>query len=173
MKKQIHRIICGILSVTLLFTACQKDNKATNETPSVKPAKNWSSAEINDFIVQKIKEDNTVFDWAKASDDMLFSALQNTDNMLAIGFKKANATDEEATQFNAAKNADWKAAKDALVKMIVESEQKANPSVDYSKFEMGNDFDNLNAFYVKIYGFETLSKTPSIAIGALRLSFWF
>lgn len=157
MKKQIRRILVGSLCVTLFFIACQKDNKTTTEVSSVS-AKNWTSAEINDFIVQKIKEDNTVFDWAKASDDMLFSALQNTDNMLAVGFKKANATDDEATQFNAAKNADWKAAKDALIKMIVISEQKATPSVDYSKFEIGNDFDNLNAFYVKIRSFETLQK---------------
>ncbi len=166
MKKKGLRLVVGFFAVALSFLACQKDAKIANETPSpsnrdastVNPSKNWTSSEINAFIVNRIQEDNAVFDWAKASDDMLFSALQNTDNMLAIGFKKANATDEDAVQFNAAKDADWKAAKDALVKMIVASEQKANPSVDYAKFEMGTDFDNLNAFYVKIYGFETLQK---------------
>jgi Subtilase family len=157
MKKTLQHLLVGLFSLSLAFSACQKDNKI-NDTLSVKPSKNWTSTEINDVITQRIKDDNAVFDWAKASDDMLFSALQNTDNMLAVGFKKTGATDDDAVQFNATKDTDWKAAKDALVKMIVESEQKANPSVDYTKFEMGTDFDNLNAFYIKIYGFETLQK---------------
>ena len=158
MKKAKLCLGLGIFAAFLLVVACQKDNKSNSGTPSVKTPKNWTSDEISQFVIKKIKADNTPFDWAKASDDMLFSALQNSDKMLAIGFKKANASDSETEQFNAANNPDWQAAKDELVKIIIESEQKANPSVDYTKFTIGSDFDNLNAFYVKIYGFETLQK---------------
>lgn len=155
MKKPILRILGFTLPFALLIVACQKENK-TLSTPSVQPTKKWTAGEMNDFIVKSIIKNNAVFDWATASDDMLFSALQNTDNMLAVGFKKANTMNEDAVKYNAAKDADWKIAKETLIKKIIELEQKANPSVDYSKFEMGTDFDNLNAFYVKIYGFETI-----------------
>ncbi|MBL7815461.1 MAG: S8 family serine peptidase [Saprospiraceae bacterium] len=157
MKKHTLLFLRIALPFVLLVVSCQKENKTT-DTPSVKPEKEWTSAEINAFIVKSIKDNSKVFDWATASDDMLYAALKNTDNMLAVGFKKEGATDDDAVQFNATKDADWKMAKETLVKLIVESEQKANPSVDYSKFEMGNDFDNLNAFYVKVYGFETIQK---------------
>ena len=111
MKKRIRNLSLSIFAVLLLVSACQKDNRLSNTAPSVKPTKNWTSADISQFIIKKIKEDNTTFDWATASDDMLFSALQNTDKMLAIGFKKANATDDDAAQFNAANTPEWKAAK--------------------------------------------------------------
>ena len=158
MKKRLLTSLMGGSLLILSWMGCQKENKTFSNTPSVKSSKNWTASEINGFILKNIADNNKVFDWAIANDEMLFSALQNTDNMLAVGFKKANATDDEAVLFNAAKDADWKAAKDALVALIVASEQKANPSVDYTKFEMGNDFDNLNAFYVKIYSFETLAQ---------------
>ncbi len=135
--------------------ACRKEAKMDNE-PVLKPAKTWTLAAIHQFVVESVRTNNQVFDWATASDDLLFSALQKTDNMLAVGFKTVNASNDDAAHHNAANDSDWKAAKATLLKQIVASEQKCNPTTDYSKLEMGTDFDPLNAFYIKIYGFETI-----------------
>ena len=146
-----------LLAFTLLFSACKKDQNSTSINLQ-QPEKRWSIKEMDDFIVQTINDKQTVFDWKDAPADMLYSALISTDNIMAIGFKPADAKDEDSQSYKATTDKNWKSAKDALVKMIVESEQRANPSVDYSKFEIGTDFDNLNAFYIKISNFETIQK---------------
>jgi subtilisin family serine protease len=152
MKKQA--LVFGALMLSFLF-ACQKEAKNDN-APILKPAKTWTLAAINQFVVESVRQNNQVFDWVTASDDLLFATLQQTDHMLAVGFKTENASADDALHQNAANDNDWKAAKATLVKQIVAFEQKINPSVDYSKLEMGTDFDPLNAFYIKIYGFETI-----------------
>jgi subtilisin family serine protease len=152
MTKQAH--LCWAFLLSFVF-ACQKTAQNDN-APVLKPAKIWTLPAINQFVVESVRKNNQVFDWATASDDLLYSALQNTDHMLAVGFKPENASNADAEQHNAAIDSDWKAAKAILVKQIIDFEQKINPSVDYSKLEMGSDFDPINAFYIKIYGFETI-----------------
>lgn len=139
MKKNLLLSCLATGLLLTIATSCQHNQKdAISINPPTQASKHWENSEIDAFIIKKIKEQNAVFDWAQATDEMIWSATSNTDNMIAIGYEEGKKAE--------------------IVKIIVENEQKATPSVDYSKFEAGTDFDNLNAMYAKIKSFETIQK---------------
>jgi subtilisin family serine protease len=157
-KMTTARLLAALWITVLTIVSCQKDAKTNQNSSSVLPDNKWANAEINAFIFKAISEKKQVFDWSDASDEMLWSALNNSDNLLAVGFKPAEANNEDAAKQNATNSPNWKAAKNAVVQLILENEKRANPTLDFSKFEMGSDFDELNAFYIRVTSFETVVK---------------
>jgi serine protease len=149
MKKMQY--LCLFFAAIFTLNSCSKKNDAPQS-----PIDTYTNDQIDQFIESKIKENNTVFHWDWASDDMLWSAIQNTTQIVAVGYKPENASEEDAHIFNATKDQDWKVAKQQVVDMILDSEKKIQAADYFDGFVMGNDLDHLNAFYIKIKNIETL-----------------
>ncbi|MBL0355857.1 MAG: hypothetical protein IPP72_02765 [Chitinophagaceae bacterium] len=106
----------------ILFAACKKvvtDSPEDIKNPSVIP-----SAKINAFIKQQIQT-NHKFEWSTASDEMVWSALQQSDHILSIGYKPAGESkvEEKLASINIS-SANWKMARQQVLNMILQSESK-------------------------------------------------
>ncbi len=126
----------------LVLSSCQKDNSnISSETPqSVSEAKvRLNNNEIDRFIEEKIQEKNEVFHWESASDEMLWNALVNTrDSLLAVGYVAG--------------------AKQQVVNLLLQSESRFRAKGYFEGFAASNEFDELNAVYFKVKGFETIQQ---------------
>ncbi|MFT3980268.1 MAG: S8/S53 family peptidase [Ferruginibacter sp.] len=126
----------ALLSAVLL-AGCKKmsDNPATDiPAPDV-----MSKESIDDFIFQKLEADNK-FEWSSASSQVVWSALQQSDQMLSVGYKPSGTGNIDASiqQVNI-NSADWKAAKQKLIEKIVASEQQLDKTLTRDKIVMIED----------------------------------
>ncbi len=89
-------------------------------------------AEINDFVVKKLKETNEVFQWDYADDRMLWSAVVLSDSLVTIGYKPAeyDNIDPIIHQINVM-DREWSAARNKILDYIV-SETNRKYGQNYS-----------------------------------------
>ena len=78
------------LAVMLLaaFAACQKqDEIASSNLQNQEPI---STKQIDEFVYATIKQTNKPFEWQVTSDEMLWSALTQSEKILSVGFQAPN-----------------------------------------------------------------------------------
>ncbi len=117
MKKYITVSVFSML----LIVSCNKAKVAVDEQRS--PIK-IPSLQIDAFIKQTIATEHK-FEWSSASDEMIWSALQESDHILSVGYKPADIKNEalklEAINLNDLK---WKQAKNEVMEMILTEEKR-------------------------------------------------
>ncbi len=122
MKKLM--LICFVAG--LAMSSCKK---ATVEEEAQVNQDLQSREVIDAFIKQKLKE-HRKFEWQMAADQMVWSAVQQSDEIMAIGYKPAGAgnIDDRMHLIDIHSN-EWKAAREAVLQMILETEQVAGKSI--------------------------------------------
>lgn len=125
--KQFFLIACTSM---LLLAGCKKMNDASPDVPDPEMI---SSERINTFIKKEL-ETNKKFEWSSASAEMVWSALQQKDNMLSVGYKPASVgnIDNSIHTINI-QSAEWKTAKEKLVAQIIASEQQLDKTLTKEK----------------------------------------
>jgi subtilisin family serine protease len=81
-----------------------------------------------DHIIQNILHEEGGFDWSQVSDDVLWSALINSDSVLMIGYRPASQAEEaipDLSTINIAEPA-WQSAKEQLISVIDEKSEYAS-----------------------------------------------
>jgi subtilisin family serine protease len=130
--------IISIATASLLFLAsCKKISERTEQQlPLPEPL---STENINDFIFDKLAATGR-FEWASAPDAMVWSALQHTDKLISIGYKPAaySWNDEGIAGINV-NDPVWKNAKEALVQIVLASEQKLDKNITREKILLLED----------------------------------
>ncbi len=125
------------LVAALLLTGCKKmsDNSADEiSTPEL-----MSTESIDAFIIQKLQADNK-FEWSSAGTQMVWSALQQTDNWLSVGYAPAGKGNIDNTIQNININSnEWRLAKEKLIEKIIISEQKLDKSLTREQIVMIED----------------------------------
>mgnify|MGYP003594007748 FL=1 len=110
----------------LFFAACKKTSVSTEDTTMVEKL---SSVQIDAFIKQTI-ESKHKFEWSSADDQMLWSALQESDKIMSVGYKPAdvslNSIKLEEININ---DAAWKAARRQVIDLIINEEKKSGKDV--------------------------------------------
>lgn len=132
------RKIMSIAASLILFLASCK--KITDDPDQNQPLPQPLSTEnINDFIYSTLAETGR-FEWASAPDQVLWSALQHTDKLVSIGYKPAGHLwrDEDITTINVNEST-WKAAREALVQLVLASEQKLDETITREKILLLED----------------------------------
>lgn len=86
------RALAVVLLVAVFLGGCSREQIEPVGQVSI-PAQNFSKNNINKFITQKIEEEQKVFNWASTTDEMLYSALIQSDSILAIGYQIDGTTD--------------------------------------------------------------------------------
>lgn len=145
--------ITALLALTglLLLQACKK----TSNTESINAPEIIPSASIDAFIKQKMQANNK-FEWQDASDAMIWSALQQSDKILSIGYQptdEINVADRLANiDINTTK---WKAAKLQVQEMILQTEKKTRPSLTINELEEWEE-NVLPVMDIRVENFETV-----------------
>ncbi len=120
----MKKILLLFTSFALFITACKKDlNKELGNENNFQEPK-LSTQQINSFIKNQYSQKGS-FDWKEASDEMVWSALQNSDKIVSIGYKPANESDidNRIATINIS-DAEWTAAKQQVLKIIFDEERK-------------------------------------------------
>lgn len=154
-----RNLLMLISTATMLtFISCDKNLKDKTETPAGNSSETslMSAQEINSTIETQFSETG-YFEWKNASVKMLWSALkQQGDNMMCIGYKPINEEDIDSKMSSLNINAaDWKDAKQQVLNLILQSERKANPSLQLKDLEVWKE-NKLPVVDVKITNIETI-----------------
>ena len=153
MKKYLT--IC--LSAMLLIVSCSKSNLGVEEQTA--PEK-FSAQQIDAFIRQTIAVEHK-FEWISASDAMVWSALQESDNILSVGYKPADmstgAIRLEAININDTK---WVSAKNEVLNMILSEEQKLDKSITLTTITQWEE-NVLPVIDIRVTNFSTIQKLRS------------
>jgi len=125
----MKKITFFLASLCVLFSC--SENLDQNLQQDESNSKILQPSEINAFITESL-ESGEVFDWSTASNQMIFSALTQSDNILALGYTIDPGMD--ITSFIGTTEklpADWIAKRDDILENILETEKIAtdNPSL--------------------------------------------
>jgi subtilisin family serine protease len=131
----MKKLIAACLLASL-FSSCTKNVPTTNEVAPEKLPEVKTFAEINSFIKTTL-EANGKFEWSSAPDDIIWSALQKSDNIASIGYKPSAEGDinNKLHTIDITK-AEWLAAKQQVLQIIYEEESKLNPSLQKNNMEI-------------------------------------
>ena len=156
MKKVLPLLLLGALAT---FNACQKNTTAPALAREIPAASDPLS--LDRFIQAKI-EDKGEFLWSWASEEQIWTALNNADFVLSIGYQPEGFQNLDAQIHEIDLQADiWKAARQRVVDMVLASEQKTTP---------GLRAEDLTAYEVHGIPALNLRVTNPETIGLLRSS---
>ncbi len=136
----IKRITLFTLVLVLGFSCNQEEYQVVQ--PTTEPAEQrapMTKSAINDFVGQQLLRHDK-FEWTMADDYMVYSAVVQTDSVVAIGYKPARAgsIDDKMHTIDL-QDADWAAAREKVLTYAVRRMNELFP---------GNDFraENLLAY---------------------------
>ncbi|MEP7165884.1 MAG: S8/S53 family peptidase [Ferruginibacter sp.] len=150
MKKYTTLAIVSLL----LIVSCNKSNPGAEEQPG--PEK-FSSQQIDAFIKETIAVEHK-FEWRSASDQMVWSALQESDNILSVGYKPADMSSAslklDAININDEK---WLSAKKEVLNIILAEEKKCGKEVSLNDIIQWEE-NVLPVIDIHVEGFSTIQK---------------
>ncbi len=130
MKKLLQHYV---LAAILLMFACKKQETKSPEQPITPTV--LSTDVIDAFIRQQI-ELNHKFEWSTASDEMVWSALQQSDNIMSVGYQPEGEVNvAEKLAGIDIKEDKWVDAREKVLNIIMGYEQATHPELTLSNLE--------------------------------------
>lgn len=153
----MKKIALVMVSAVLLVTSCKKTVQPSEEPQG---PQRFSAQQIDGFIRQQIRE-NGKFDWSMAGDDMVWSALQESDMIMSVGYKPAGMNESDIVLHETdIRSKKWSDARAAVMAMILAEEGKAKPGLT-EKDIVQWDEQYLPVIDVRIEQYETVRKLRS------------
>lgn len=149
----MRKFACYAAALLLLYS-CKK-NVSTDQPSGQQPLQAMARTQIDGFIREQLNQSG-VFLWQKASDEMIWSALQQSDHIMSVGFKPEYEGDIAGKVHELdISSGDWKAAKDQVLNLILNSEKKTQPGLTLEKMTAFNE-NVLPVVDVFVYNLETV-----------------
>lgn len=148
------RKLLAVAATACLISSCQKSIKEKN---TGQPPATRTVAEINSYIRQTLQQHHQ-FNWNAAPADMVWSALNQSDNILSVGYQPAGETniDERIHNINTGSDA-WKNAREQVLQLIFDEERTSNPSLVKEQLEVWPE-TVLPVMDVYVKNFSTIEK---------------
>lgn len=131
----------------LAVNSCRKQEPAVSTDHIAKP----DPASLDAFIRAKL-ETQGEFWWSSASDEQIWTALSNSDFVLSVGYQPAGFQNiDEKMHVLDLQSAEWKAVRNAVFRIVLDSERELNPSLRESELLAFEENAHLPVFdvYVK------------------------
>ncbi len=158
-KKQtkMKKTMLMVLLSAALLNACKKsETTAAPEEKTEAPAL-VAAASIDQFIKQELRTKQK-FEWAAAPSDMVWSALQHSDQIMSIGYKPAGEGDiNSRLQDIDINSAAWKTAREQVMQLILQEEKKTRPDLKMEQLEVWKE-EFLPVINVRVENFSTVAK---------------
>lgn len=146
-------LLLPALAVLLTVNSCRKAvlQKPTSVAPVPHPAA------LDAFIQEKVWETGA-FEWSWADNDMIWTALGNSDHVLSVGYQPAGEQNvaERLHQINI-QDAVWLDARQQVLELILSSEQRLNPELTLEQLFAFPENNVLPVFNVRVYNPETIA----------------
>lgn len=125
----------SLLFIAISFCACTVEN-SQNETLSPNPSSPVSKTELDQVIFKNLQSQGK-FEWSSVSDVMVWSALNQSDKVLSVGYKPADEGDiNSKIHLIDINETAWKTAREKVLDIIFEEESKTNNSLKRSELEV-------------------------------------
>lgn len=163
----MQKIYLGQLIACLLFTssACKRELIQSEATP-VKGAQHLlSKNQINSHIINILNIKND-FKWADASPQIIWSALNYSNNVLSIGYKPQSWTNEQVDanlHLIDIESQEWQETKKQILRLVWEEERKNKPNLKIEELEIYQQ-KHLPAICVSVYNLNTVEKLRKSAL---------
>jgi subtilisin family serine protease len=144
--------LAALLGLCLLALSCTKTplRQLSVADPDLIPA-----AAIDAFIREKMQQE-AIFNWASASDEMVWSALQQSDQVLSVGYRPAGETGvEDRLASIRIQDPEWRTARNKVLDLILGSERVTRPALTENELVQWAE-DVLPVLDVRIERFETV-----------------
>ena len=139
--------------VLIVLNGCKKMQE--QPTDCLPPQDPIAKQQINAAINQVLQSSQSFY-WSALSEQMVWSALQQTDNMLSVGYQPANAQNvSETLHLIDLKSSEWKVAREKLEQLIFASEQKLNPALTFKEVILVED-ETLPFINAQVKNIETI-----------------
>lgn len=126
MKRILPLMLC------ILILSCNKEAEQIDKAPQAVELQH-DRTDIDNFIASKLQK-GEVFDWSSASDEMIHSAAQLSDKIMAIGYQPLDAgVDEEVIGTTDKLSDKWISERDRTIDIILAEERRmtGDPKLDY------------------------------------------
>lgn len=143
--KKSTLLFCAVL--LLAVNSCRKQEPSVSADPVIKP----DPGSLDAFIRAKLESEGE-FWWSSASDEHVWTALSNSDYVLSVGYQPAGFENiDEKIHLLDLQSAEWRAAHDAVFRIVLDSERALNPSLRESELLAFEENADLPVFdvYVK------------------------
>lgn len=117
------------LALALLALAACDRRAADNIRPEPTPETAALTAPQLDTQIWRTVRATGRFEWAGATDAFVWSALNQSDNVLAVGYRPADFAPDAPLPDNAALLPAWQAVRAQILAVVLEEERKARPSL--------------------------------------------
>ncbi|MFY7787587.1 MAG: S8 family peptidase [Thermoflexibacteraceae bacterium] len=126
--------LLSMAAVAVFAFACQQQQETTNLTTITTPAQTTSRQAIDEIIWNQVRQ-NKPFTWDLVSEDVVWSALKQSDNVLSVGYKPASTSKDIRNIIHNINinEGEWKVARERILAIILEEERKINPSITLDK----------------------------------------
>jgi subtilisin family serine protease len=122
MKKTLLLLASGLL---LAVNACKKNEGTLSDTLAKTP----DPASLDQFIQDKLLAEGE-FLWKWASDDQIWTALSNADQVLSVGYQPLGETDiDSKMHLIEVKKGAWLEARNAVMQLALQSERALQPGL--------------------------------------------
>ncbi|MFN8352825.1 MAG: S8/S53 family peptidase [Spirosomataceae bacterium] len=153
--KKITRFVL----LMLVAAACQQQDEivsnVTNPSNDLVP-----TDQIDTFVLNTIKQTQQPFEWKSAPDNMVWSALVQSEKVLSVGYRNdaSNKTVEENLHTININDADWTTARNQLLTLIFEEERKTNADLKKPEDLIVYQEEILPVLDVHVENFSTIQK---------------
>ena len=129
----MRKVIIGSLLVVLVLLQSCKKTGSEKIVPSGSAL--IGTEKIDYFIRQQISQHHK-FEWNTASDEMVWSALQQSDKILSVGYKPLGETNVEDRLADIdIKSNNWKEARSQVLSVILKEESKTRSDLTIDNLE--------------------------------------
>jgi hypothetical protein len=122
----------SLLYLPALAVALLGCGQAANEPGPEAALAQLDRQAIDAHIWQTVKQQNAVFDWNAAPAEVVWNALRQSDGVLSVGYQPAGWTAREVESRLGSldpRQGEWAAARQAVLDLVWDEEQRANPSL--------------------------------------------
>jgi subtilisin family serine protease len=173
----LNRAIFLSFFMAIFFQACKKEPNLSSEATPVAGSLQWegelpespavplSGFQVDDIVLRKLHESGVVH-WNDLSDEVVWSALVNSDSLLSVGYQPEGFSQiEELIHEIDVQSPVWRDTKKRLVDFIVAESNRLNPdrSVEAADILAFED-KPLPYFNIKVHDFEILAKLRRISV---------
>lgn len=122
MKKSTLLVLAALL---LTVNSCRKQETGALPEQSKSP----DPTQLDAYIRAQL-ETKGEFQWSWATNEMVWTALSNADNVLSVGYRPAGETRvEERLHLIDIQSPEWKQARQSVLQLILDSERSLNPAL--------------------------------------------
>ncbi|RSK44011.1 S8 family serine peptidase [Hymenobacter rigui] len=121
--------------LALALVACQHDAADPAPTSQPDPTTALTQQQLDEQIFNTLRQKGQ-FDWNSTSAHTVWSALQQSDHVLSVGYRPATVRASAPLPDDARLSPEWQQARQQVLALILTEEQKAHPDLTVEKLQV-------------------------------------